>query len=252
MQNRLLEISGELYELAFDAILAIRLDGTIEVWNRGAEQTYGWTKAEAAGGNSHRLLQTQFPKPLPEIEAELIARGRWEGELKHTTREGEQIIVSSRWALVRDTDGKPVGFLEINRDITARKRVEEERERQVRLALAIGEALAKNDPLEEELAACCQALVSELNLAFARIWILNPEKQMLELQASAGQYTHLNGPHSRIAVGKFKIGRIAETGQPQFTNDLQNSDDVSDPEWARREKLASFAGYPLAIGERML
>jgi len=67
------------------------------------------------------LLRTEFPIPLAEIET----RDYWEGELRHTRRDGVQIVVASRWTTVRDKDGKPFAWLEINTDITSRKRAEE-------------------------------------------------------------------------------------------------------------------------------
>ena len=63
--------------------------------------------------------------------------------------------------------------------------------------------------------------------AFARIWTLNDEDQILELEASAGLYTHIDGPHGRVPVGQFKIGLIAQEQIPHLTNDV-----LSDP--ARR------------------
>ena len=60
------------------------------------------------------------------------------------------------------------------------------------------------------LQECAEAVVRHLDAAFARIWTLNGAAQVLELQASAGLYTHLDGPHGRVPVGKFKIGWIAQ------------------------------------------
>src|SRR5262249_30117076 len=75
-------------------------------------ELYGWTKQEAIGRVSHDLLKTQFPKPLEEIESELVRNGRWEGKLVHTTREGKRVIVESRWSL--ELDGQIGGLIEIN------------------------------------------------------------------------------------------------------------------------------------------
>ena len=61
--------------------------------------------------------------------AELLSSGRWEGELGRTTKDGIQVIVSSRWSLQRDAHGTPVAALETDNDITERKRAEEERQR---------------------------------------------------------------------------------------------------------------------------
>jgi PAS domain S-box-containing protein len=110
-----------LLDLANDAIFVKTADGKISYWNRGAERLYGWTMSEALGHFPAELLHSEYPIPLQEIES----RDYWEGEILHTTRNGSGIVVASRWTTVRDTDGKPVAWLEINTDITSRKRAEE-------------------------------------------------------------------------------------------------------------------------------
>jgi PAS domain S-box-containing protein len=124
------------------------------------------------------------------------------------------------------------------------------RARASELNLAAGTALIAGGPLDHTLSGVAQAIVDYLDAAFARIWVLNETEQVLELRASAGQYTHLNGPHSRIAVGDLKIGKIAQDLEPQLTNDVQHDPRISDHAWARREGMVSFAGYPLLVGER--
>ena len=114
-----------LLDLAHDAVLFRGLDGRILFWNRGAKDLYGWTAEEAVGKISHDLLQTKFPEPLEKIEVVIQETREWEGELNHVSREGKAIVVTSRWSLLRDEQGKPTAILEINRDITQRKRAEE-------------------------------------------------------------------------------------------------------------------------------
>jgi len=74
---------------------------------------------------SHELLHTQFPAPLDEIEAKLLQRGLWEGELKHRQADGSEVIVASRWSLAQDDQGRAV-VMETNNDITERKQRESE------------------------------------------------------------------------------------------------------------------------------
>jgi PAS domain S-box-containing protein len=112
-----------LLDLARDAILSLTLDGAIEFWNRGAEVMYGWSREEALGRSVHELLRTRFPRPVEEVRNSLLANGQWAGELKHVCRGGPVVDVSSRWVLRRRGD-KPSGWLEINRDVTERKRIE--------------------------------------------------------------------------------------------------------------------------------
>jgi len=117
---------AELLNLTHDAIIARDLNHRVFFWNRGAEERYGWSSDEVKGKVTDGLLHTVFPRPWQEIEEELLLRGRWEGEVVHTTRDGRKIIVASRRALRRDKDGKSIAILEINSDITEQKRIEED------------------------------------------------------------------------------------------------------------------------------
>jgi signal transduction histidine kinase/ActR/RegA family two-component response regulator len=95
-------------------------------------------------------------------------------------------------------------------------------------------------------------LVQHFDAAFARIWTLNADTNILELQASAGSYTHLDGAHARVPVGQFKIGLIAEERKPHLTNDVLGDPRVGDKEWARREGMVAFAGYPLLVEDKLI
>ena len=111
---------ANLLDLTHDAILARNIAGQIIYWNRGAERLYGWQKEEAQGQLSRELLSTVYPQPEEEIERQVIEKGYWEGELTHSRRDGDNVIVSSRWALRTDANGKPIAVLETNRDITTK------------------------------------------------------------------------------------------------------------------------------------
>jgi PAS domain S-box-containing protein len=119
------KLQSELLELAHDAIIVRDVDSVILFWNGGAQKTYGWTPAEACGNVTHHFLKTVFPEPLDQVYEKLYKVGSWEGELVHWTRDGNRIVVASRQVLQRDAQGRVVGILEINRDITPRKEAEE-------------------------------------------------------------------------------------------------------------------------------
>jgi len=95
-------------------------------------------------------------------------------------------------------------------------------------------------------------MVRHLDAAFARIWTLNSDGQGLELQASAGMYTRLDGRYSRIPLGQLKIGLIAQERRAHLTNDVQNDPRIDNRDWARDEKMTSFAGYPLVVEDRIV
>lgn len=126
---------------------------------------------------------------------------------------------------------------------------------QVRLgemSLDISIALTRHETLQEILTSCTDALIRHLDAAFARIWILNEAENTLELQASSGMYTHRDGAHARVPVGALKIGLIAAERKPHLTNTVVGDSRVADQEWARREGMVAFAGYPLLIEERLI
>jgi PAS domain S-box-containing protein len=110
-----------LLDLVNDAIFVRCAEDKISYWNEGAERLYGWKSGEVLGRSPHEVLHTEFPVPLEEIKS----IDKWEGELRQIKRDGSQIVVTSRWTTLRDNEGKPAGWLEINTDITARKRAEE-------------------------------------------------------------------------------------------------------------------------------
>jgi PAS domain S-box-containing protein len=123
--EEVLREQARLLDLTHDTVFIRDMNDVITYWNRGAEELYGWKREETVGKVTHQLMQTIFPAPLEEINAELLRTGRWEGELIHTKRDGTQVIVASRWSMQQDERGRPVAILETNNDITERKQAEE-------------------------------------------------------------------------------------------------------------------------------
>ncbi|MBA2449054.1 MAG: GAF domain-containing protein [Chloroflexi bacterium] len=126
------------------------------------------------------------------------------------------------------------------------------RVRQAALGADVGAALIRTDSLPDMLQACAVAIVHHLDAAFARVWTLDEQAGVLELRASAGLYTHLDGPHGRVPVGQLKIGLIAEQRRPHLTNAVVGDPRVGDQAWAKREGMVAFAGYPLLVEDRVL
>ena len=116
---------AKLLNLTRDAIFVRNLDNKITFWNKGSEETYGYAENEVLGKVIYELLQAEYPKQLNEIQTDVLKYGQWNGELRHKKRDGTSIVVLSRWSLEKDEKGNPTGFLEINTDITERKKAEE-------------------------------------------------------------------------------------------------------------------------------
>ncbi|HEY4387404.1 MAG TPA: GAF domain-containing protein, partial [Ktedonobacteraceae bacterium] len=135
-------------------------------------------------------------------------------------------------------------------DITERKQEEQTQARQAQHAsfrADVSMALAERATLRTTLQRCTEAMVQHFHAAFARIWTLKQETHVLVLQASAGEYTSITGSRACIPLGVDKIGQIAQARQSYLTNDALNDPRIVDKEWARRERMVAFAGYPLLV-----
>jgi PAS domain S-box-containing protein len=120
-----LDRQARLIDFSHDAIITADGNHVIRGWNLGAEQMYGWTAAEAVGKVMNELLKTHADTSIAERLAILVRDGRWEGEMNHRTRDGRERLVESRQVLLRDERDHAIGVLEINRDVTERKKAED-------------------------------------------------------------------------------------------------------------------------------
>ena len=130
----------QLVDLSHDAVITMDAERRITEWNTGAEELYGWTKADVQGQVTHALLQSTGPISMAGIDAKLLEAGRWDGELTHSARDGRRIRVESRQ--VAHKNGQSVRIQEINRDISEQKRVQEELDRAHRRITAILESIS--------------------------------------------------------------------------------------------------------------
>jgi PAS domain S-box-containing protein len=194
-----------------------------------------------------------------------LIRGKAPGfglEKRYVRKDGSVVWAELFASLQRDAAGQPAYVIAMIQDISERKRLdtelrrareaEAERARLAELGRDVGIALSQGDTLHDLLQPCAEAIVRCLGAAFARTWCLPSGGNVLELQASAGIYTHLDGAHARIPVGSLKIGRIARGCRPILTNEVQSDPLISDPDWARREGIIAFAGFPLVVKDRVV
>jgi len=107
-------------------------------------------------------------------------------------------------------------------------------------------SLNKYEDLRERLQGTVESLVKYFNASFARLWITDDTKKFLILRFSAGKYKNIQGEFSKVPINSVKIGQIARSGKPIVTNDVVSDSRIKYPDWAAKEKVKSFAGYPLA------
>lgn len=248
-----------ILESALDCIVTIDHEGRITEFNPAAERTFGYRREEVMGKH---LADVIVPSSLREQHRQGFARYLATGNARVLGRRIEMTAVRSdgsefpvELAITRIPFDGPPSFTGYVRDITERKKAEAiqaARAKQMGARADVSAAFAEEGNLRTILNSCAGAIVNNLGAAFARIWMLNEIENVLVLQASAGLYTNLNGTQARVPVGQLKIGRIAYEGKPHLTNDVPNDELVSDRDWARREGMVAFAGYPLFIEGRVI
>src|SRR4029077_6383128 len=141
---------------------------------------------------------------------------------------------------------------ESNLELTQANKALEERALLAEFSADITNALSQKGSLPERLQLCTETMVRHLGAAFARIWAFNQKESVLELNASAGQYTSIDKSHDRVLLGKYGIGLIASEKKPLLTNSIEGDTRIHDQEWAKREGIMAFAGYPLLIENQLV
>jgi PAS domain S-box-containing protein len=254
-----LEASAAVLDSLLDCIITMDADGKVIEFNTASERTLGYTKADAIGRALTDLIK---PPPLRDAHAAGLARylvtgeGPLIGKLIEMTAmqsDGSEIPVELAITAVR-SDKSPI-FTSVLRDITERHRAEEairQRAQLSALGAAVGLSLTSTESLARALQQCAEALVTHMGAAFARIWTLNERDGVLELQASAGLYAHVNGPHEKERSRSDNSRLGASRGQPHLTNAVIGDSEVSDQDRARREGMVAFAGHPLIVGGRVV
>lgn len=256
--------SNDRLQLAFDAT-------GLGVWEyEPADGVLGWSDhcfrmfglqpdgGETVQGAFDRIHPDDRARVQEALDRSLDPTGDGECSVEYRIvrlSDGVQRWIASTGRAIRDESGAASRLVGTILDITQRKEaeiVEREQARQAQLGARIGAVLTSTDAMPVRLQRCAETLVEHLDAAFARIWTLNAGERMLELQASAGLYTHLDGPHSRIPLGAYKIGKIARTRRPLLTNDVQHDAEIGDPSWAQHEGMVAFAGYPLNVGSHIV
>ncbi len=248
-----------ILEVAKDCIVSMDGEGRLVEFNPAAEKVFGYRRQEVLGKTVAELL---IPPDRQQAHWDGLRRylatgqGPLLGKRVETTArraDGTRIPVEMAVDVIRQPEGPT--FTAYLRDLSDLKRAEAAQAERLALSALTAEvalAVTKSLDLRCVLQNCCEAMVHHLDAAFARIWTLNETDQVLELQASAGIYTHIDGAHSRVPVGQLKIGKIAEERKPHLTNQVVGDRRVGDQEWAKREGMVAFAGYPLIVGNRLV
>lgn len=203
------EVRGRLaaiVESSADAIVSKDLNGIVRSWNAGAEQLFGYTGQEAIGQSISMLIPPDHADEEPSILARIRRGERVEHyETIRRRKDGTLVDVSLTVSPIFDEQGQVLGASKIARDITDRKRAEQERREldERERALAISAALRET---EAELARVMRALtVGELATSIAHE--VNQPLAAIVTNAAAG-LRWLNGDAPEVQEAKDSLELI--------------------------------------------
>lgn len=249
-----------IVESSGDAIIGKTLEGTITSWNRGAEQTYGYTAAETIGRPVSMLAPPERRQEMEEI-LEKIRRGERiaNSDTVRVRKDGRRIDIYLTVSPIRDAEGNITGASTIARDITGRKR----RERAMQFLAEASTALASSLDYETTLSTVarlavphfadwCSVDMKDESGTLSRLAVahVNPEKV-----AWAHELQKRYPPDPREPRGVFNVLR---TGQSEFYPEIpdellvEGARDAEHLEVARRLGFRSAMLVPLKVRGKTL
>jgi PAS domain S-box-containing protein len=244
-----------------DAVISTDPEGRVTSVNPVAAALTGWTPDEATGrplDDVVRIVNGQTRLAVENPVRCVLAAGGSVGLASHSlliAKDGTERPVDGTVASIRDAEGGVGGVVLIFRDATERTQAElrlAEKMRLLRLEADVGTALITSGDRRHALQACAEATVVQLDAAFVRIWTLSEAEDVLEPQASAGLDNPGDEFPGRVPLDESALGLIAQGRRPHRTNAVPGDPAVPGRQWAERQGLIAFAGYPLVTEDRLV
>ncbi len=234
---------GDLLMLSPDAIFVWRVDdGTIETWNRGAEELYDYSSSEALGQVPRELLHTVLPCPIAEIEIAMREQGRWAGDVVQRTKDGRTVVVSAKLQAMR-SDDRVEQILETHQDITERKQIE----RLYAVLSQANEAIVRVHDEQALYDEVCRIIADEGQFPLVSIGLAKGDE--VEPAASSGPAVDYLGAAKITvegALGTGPTGTCIREDRPVVNNDFETNPTTTPwRELARRRGFRASAAFPL-------
>jgi PAS domain S-box-containing protein len=116
----------DLVNVAPVAIIGSDDQFRVTSWNPAAEKLYGWMREEVLGKHVSSIVRSETtPQQIASAEAAVRERGEYVSEWVHLNRAGERLIVLGDTITLRNAQGDVMGYVSVNRDVTASRSMEQ-------------------------------------------------------------------------------------------------------------------------------
>ena len=224
-------------------------------WDETLERAHG-IEPGSFGGSFDAFVDLIHPDDradaLATVQASVDELTRFDVSYRTVGSDGVIRWIQGSGAPLIDADGELQMLTGTGHDVTDAVLGQELLQRRASaaaLSADVGRALVSDETIEHRLDRVVGAVVDHLGLALARVWTVDSDDE-LRLRASAGPHDDRAGGPDGVPVGQFEMGSIVASRRSHVTNDLLNDPRWTDAEWARREGIRSFAGFPLMVKER--
>jgi PAS domain S-box-containing protein len=265
--------ADELFRLLVEsvrdyAIFVLDPQGVIMTWNEGARRLKGYESAEIIGQHFSIFYPPhEVQRGKPEYVLRTAAdEGRYHDEGWRVRKDGTRFWADVLITPLRDRAGRLVGFAKLTRDLTERKRREDERdallslERQsreqtqaaldrLRALQSVTEAALANFSLDDLLRALLERIVVALGVDTAVVLLRSEDGEALVARAAKGIEEEVER-NIRIPLGAGFAGRIATEQRPIVLDDVAKADVVNPI--LRERGVRSLAGVPLLVQNQVL
>jgi len=117
---------ARLADIVEDAVIGTDAEFRLTVWNHGAERLYGYAASEVLGRDAREVATYTGDTSRIQLESQLLRTDRARSEITASRKDGTSVEVELISVAVRGELGEIIGYLGVHRDVTDRKRAEEE------------------------------------------------------------------------------------------------------------------------------
>jgi PAS domain S-box-containing protein/putative nucleotidyltransferase with HDIG domain len=231
-----------------DAVIASDEQYRITAWNPAAELIYGWKAEEVLGRFGLDITQTEYPGVDKEAMLRSIAElGQWRGEVTQVRKDGSRFPVEISSIVLRDENGRIIGYLSLNRDITERKRAEEtlrHRLAELEALHTVSAALRAAQTRGEALPVLLDEMLSTLETEAGVIWLYHPEHDELHAAVARGWFQQLS--KTPLKPGEGIAGTVFASGQSYVSTEFRTDPTIA-PATTRAQIPAGWGGACVAI-----